>query len=84
MNRNFKMSNLDLEKTEEREIKLPISVSSLKQQDNSRKTSTYVSLMMLKPLTLLITTNWKTLRDGDTRSPYLPPDKLVCRLRSNS
>ena len=65
-------------------MKLPISVSSLKEQDNFRKTSTYVSLMMLKPLTLLITTNWKILRDGNTRSPYLPLDKAVCRLRSNS
>ena len=27
---------------------------------------------------------WKILRDGNTRSPYLPPEKSVCKLRSNS
>ena len=27
---------------------------------------------------------WKILRDGNTRPPYLPPAKPVCRLRSNS
>ena len=27
---------------------------------------------------------WKNLRDGNTRPPYLPPKKPVCRPRSNS
>ena len=27
---------------------------------------------------------WKILRDGNTRTSYLPPDKSVCRSRSNS
>ena len=27
---------------------------------------------------------WKILRDGNTRTPYLPPEKSVCRSRSNS
>ena len=27
---------------------------------------------------------WKILRDGNTRPPYLPPEKLVCRIRSNT
>ena len=27
---------------------------------------------------------WKTLRDGNTRPPLLPPEKPVCRSRSNS
>ena len=27
---------------------------------------------------------WKILRDGNTRQPYLPPEKSVCRSRSNS
>ena len=26
---------------------------------------------------------WKILRDGNTRTPYLPPEKSVCRTRSN-
>ena len=27
---------------------------------------------------------WKILRDGNTRRPNLPPEKCVCRSRSNS
>ena len=27
---------------------------------------------------------WKILRDGNTRPPDLPPEKSVCRSRSNS
>ena len=27
---------------------------------------------------------WKILRDTNTRPPYLPPEKSVCRLRGNS
>ena len=42
---------------EEPEIKLPTSVGSWSQQENSKKTSTSASLTMLKPLTVWITTN---------------------------
>ena len=31
-----------------------------------------------------ITTNWKILRDGNTRPPNLPPEKSIRRSRSNS
>ena len=51
---------------------------------NSRKTSTSASLIRLKPFTVWITTNWKIFRDKNTRLPYLPPEKPVCRTRSNS
>ena len=51
------MFKLDLEKAEEPEIKLPASTGSDKKQKNSRKTSTSVSLTMLKALTVWITTN---------------------------
>ena len=27
---------------------------------------------------------WKILRDGNSRPPYLPPEKYVCRSRRNS
>ena len=43
---------LDLEKAEEREIKLPTSAGSSKKPENSRKTSNSASLTMLKPLTV--------------------------------
>ena len=41
-----------LEKAEELEIKLPISVGSQKKQESSRKTSTSALLTMPKPLTV--------------------------------
>ena len=51
------MFKLDLEKTEEPEIKLPTSAGSLKKKESSRKTSISVSLTTLKPLTVWITIN---------------------------
>ena len=47
--------------------------------------STSASLTMPKPLTVWITTHWKILQEmGITRPPYRPPEKPVCRSRSNS
>ena len=54
---NFQMFKLDLEKAEEPEIKLLISIGSSKKQGSSRKTSTSALLTMPKPLTAWITTN---------------------------
>ena len=48
------------------------------------KPSTSDLLTMSKLLTVWITTNWKILRDRNTRPPYLPPKKPVGRSRSNS
>ena len=42
----------DLEKVEEREIKLPTSVGSSKKQESSRKTSTSALSVMPKPFTV--------------------------------
>ena len=55
---NFQMFRLDLEKAEEPEIKLPTSTGSYKRQENSRKTSNSASLIMLKLLTVWITTKY--------------------------
>ena len=66
------MYKLDLEKVEGPEIKLPTSVGSSKKLESSGKTSNSVSLTMIKPLTMWITTNCgKSSRDGNTRPPYL-------------
>ena len=54
---NFQMFMLDLEKTEEPEIKLPTSVGLSKKQESSRKASISVLLTMPKPLTVWITIN---------------------------
>ena len=52
------MFKLVIEKAEEPEIKLPISVGSSKRQESSRKTFPSALLTMPKPLTVWITTNW--------------------------
>ena len=49
-----------------------------------KKKSTSASLAMPKPLTVWITTNCGKFLDGNTRPPYLPPAKPICRSRSNS
>ena len=79
---NFQMFKLDLEKAEEPEIKLPTSAGTSKNQENTRKTSISAVQIMPKLLIVLITTNWKILRDGNTRPSYLPPEKSVCRSRT--
>ena len=57
----------------------------IKKRESSRKTSISALLTMPKPLTVWITTNCgKSSRDGNTRPPDLPPEKSVCRSRSNS
>ena len=73
---NFQAFKLDLERAEEPEIKLPTSIESQKKQENSRKTSTSVSLTTLKPLTVWITKKWKILKEVGT------PDHLTSLLRN--
>ena len=68
------MYKLDLEMTEEPEIKLPTSAGSWKKQESSRKTS--ASLTMLNPLGVWIITNWKILKEMGI------PDHLTCLLRN--
>ena len=57
MNRELPDVQAGFRKGEEPEIKLTISVGSLKKQESSRKTSTSALLMMPKPLTVWITIN---------------------------
>ena len=81
---NFQMFKLDLEKSEEPEVKLPTSAGSSKKQENTRKTSTSALLIMPKPLTVWITTNYgKFFKRWNTRPADLPHEKPVCRSRSN-
>ena len=70
------MFKLDLEKTEEPEIKLPTSVVSKKKQESSRKTSTSALLTTPMPLTVWITTNRKILQKMGIS------DHLTCLLRN--
>ena len=78
-------AQLVLEKAEESEIKLPTSIGSSKKQENTRKTSTSALLIMPKPLTVWTTINCgKFLQRWEYQTTYLPPEKSVCRSRSNS
>ena len=76
------MFKLDLEKTEEPEIKLPTSTGSLNKQESSRKTP--ASALLTMPKTLMCgsqSTVENSERDGNTRPPDLPLEKSVCRVR---
>ena len=50
MNQELPNVQADLEKVEEPDLKLPASDGSLKKQESSRNTSTFVLLTTLKPL----------------------------------
>ena len=77
------MYKLDFKRAEEPEIKLPTSIRSHRKQGIPKK-SISASLATLKSLTVWITTNWTFSRDWNSRLPYLPPEKPVCKSRGNS
>ena len=57
------------------------------EQESSRKTSISALLTMPKPLTVdpnNLCTILQEMDNSSTRPPYLPPEKSVCRSRSNS
>ena len=72
------MYKLDLEKAEEPEIKLPTSAGSQIKQENSRTTSTSASLVMLKPLTVRITTNCRKFLKRWEYKTTLPASREIC------
>ena len=76
MNHELPDVQLDLEKAEEPEIKLPTSVGSSKKQESSRKTSISALLTMPKTLIVWITTVENSSKDENTR----PPDCLLRNL----
>ena len=74
---NFQIFKLDLEKAEEPEIKLPISIGSSKKQESSRKTSISALLNYAKPFDCVDHKKlWKFLKDLGI------PDHLTCLLRN--
>ena len=78
------MFKLDLEKAEEPEIKLPTSIGSLKNQEFQK--NIYFSFIDYAKAFDCVDHNKLEIssRDGNTRPPDLPPEKSVCRSRSNS
>ena len=81
---NFQMFKLDLEKPEEPKIKLSTTFWSSKKQECSREISTSILLTMPKPLCGWPQTVENSSRHGNIRPPDLPPERSVCRSRSNS
>ena len=82
----FQMFKLNLEKAEEPEIRLLTSTGSQKKQENSRQK--HLLLLHWPCQRLWLCGSQQTVenssRDKNTRPPYLPPEKSVCRTRSNS
>ena len=78
------MFKLDLEKAEEPEIKLPTSAGSWKKQEFQK--NIYFCFIDYAKAFDCVDHNklWKILKDGNTRTPDLPPEKSVCRSGSNS
>ena len=73
---NFQMFKLDLEKAEEREIKLPTSTGSSKKQECSRKAS--ISVLLTMPKSLIV---WITRNCGKFLEMAIP-DHLTCLLKN--
>ena len=81
---NFQMFKLDLEKAEEPEIKVPASTGSSKKQE-FQKNINFCFIDYAKAFDYANHNKlWKILKDGNTRPSDLPPEKPVCRSRSNS
>ena len=82
---NFQMFKLDLEKSEEPEIKLPTSVESSKEAREFQKNIYFCFIDYTKAFDCMDHIKLENSeRDGNTRPPDLPPEKSVCRSRSNS
>ena len=79
--KKFQMFNLDLEKAEESEIKLRTSAGLSKKQEFQKK---HLFLLYWLCRSLWLCESQQTSRDGTTKPPNLPPEKCVCRSRSNS
>ena len=85
---DLQMFKLDLEKAEEPEIKLPTSAGSLKKQESSTPPPKKIYFCFIEYTKAFDCGPDQTVEnsssDGNTRPPYLPPEKSVCRSRSNS
>ena len=74
---NFQMFKLDLKQAEEPEIKLPISIGSLKKQGSSRKNIYFCFLDYAKALDCVDHNKlWKILKETGI------PDHLTCLLKN--
>ena len=83
--KNFQMCKMDLEKAEEPEIKLQ---HPLDHRKSKRVPEKHLLLLYWLRQSLWLSRSQKHVenssRDGNTRPPYPPPEKSLCRARSNS
>ena len=76
---------LDLEKTEEPEIKLSTFIGSWRKQASSRKNIYFYSTDYVKVFDCVDHNKLESSsRDGNTRPPYLSPEKPICGSIINS
>ena len=83
---NFQMFKLDLEEAEEPEIKLPASSGSSKKQESYQKNIYFCFIDYAKAFDYVDHNKlWRILKEvGISDHLKLPPEKSVCRSRSNS
>ena len=84
VNRELPDVQAGFRKGKEPEIKLPTSTGSSKKQESSRKTFTSVSGLCQSLSLCGSQQTGKFWKRWNTRPPDLPPEKSVCRSRSNS
>ena len=76
---NFQMFKLDLERAEEPEIKLPISIGSSKKQREFQKNIYFYFIDYAKAFDCVDHNKLEnSSRDGNTRPPDVPLAKSVC------
>ena len=79
------MYNLALEKAEEPEIKLPTFVRSWRKQKGVPENIYFCFIDYTKTFDCVDHNKMEnSLRDGNTQTTYLSPEKPVCKSRSNS
>ena len=82
------MFKLNLEKAEEPGIKLPTSVGSSLMIQKAKELQKNIYFCFIDYVEAFDYADHNklenSLRNGNNRPPYLPPEKSVCRSRSNS
>ena len=80
------MFKKDLENTEDPEIKLPRTLNNRKSKRILGKKNYFCFIDCVKAFACMDHNKlWKILQEMRIpKPPYLPPDKPVCKLRSNS
>ena len=83
--KNLQIFKLDLEKAEEPERDQRANIRwIIEKASEFQKNINFCFIDYAKPLCGSQETMESSSRDGNTRPPHLPPEKSLCRSRSNS